>query len=87
MKMIVATNLDKEACSFIKKRLQHRCFVMNIAKLSKTTVFKNSCERLLLWSISCRIRITQDRHNFQYLYVSIQDYELLIEICQDRIIM
>ena len=87
MKMIVAANLDKEASSFIKKRLQHRCFVMNIAKLSKTTVLKNSCERLLLWSFSCRIRITQDRNNFQYLYVSIQDYELLIEICQGRIII
>ena len=71
--MIVATNLDKEPCSFVKKRLQHRHFVMNIAKLSKTTVLKNKCERLLLWSISCRIRITEDRNNFQYLYVSIQD--------------
>ena len=73
MKMTVATNVDKEPYSFIKKRLQHRRFVMNIAKLSKTTVLKNNCERLLLWSISCRIRITEDRNNFQYLYVSIQD--------------
>ena len=34
--------------NFIKKRLQHRCFPMNIAKFLKTTILKNICERLLL---------------------------------------
>ena len=34
--------------SFIKERLQHRCFPENIAKFLKTPVLKNICERLLL---------------------------------------
>ena len=33
-------------CNFIKKRLQHRCFPVNIAKFLRTPVSKNICERL-----------------------------------------
>ena len=29
-----------QACMFIKKRLQHRCFPVNIAKLSRTPILK-----------------------------------------------
>ena len=36
------------ACNFIKKRLQRRCFTVNIAKVSRTSISKNICERLLL---------------------------------------
>ena len=32
----------------IKKRLQHRCFPINIAKFLRTSILKNICERLLL---------------------------------------
>ena len=39
---------DLQACNFIKKILQHRCFPVNIAKLLRTPVLKNICERLLL---------------------------------------
>ena len=41
-------NAGLQACSFIKKRLQHSCFLMNIAKFLRTPVLKNICERLLL---------------------------------------
>ena len=34
--------------NFIKKRLQHRCFPVNIVKFLKAPVFKNICERLPL---------------------------------------
>ena len=34
--------------NFIKKRLQHRCFPVNIAKFLRTPILKNICERLLL---------------------------------------
>ena len=34
--------------NFIKKRLQHRCFPVNIAKILKTPILKSICERLLL---------------------------------------
>ena len=34
-----------QACNFIKKRLQCRCFPGNIAKFLKTSVLKNACDR------------------------------------------
>ena len=37
-----------QVCSFIKKRLQHRCFPVNIANYLRTTILKNNCERMLL---------------------------------------
>ena len=36
------------ACNFIKNRLQHRCFSVNIAKFLRTSILKNICERLFL---------------------------------------
>ena len=35
-------------CNFTKRRLQHRCFPVNIAKCSRAPILKNICERLLL---------------------------------------
>ena len=37
-----------KACNFIKKRLQRRCFPVNIARFLRTPFLKNICERLLL---------------------------------------
>ena len=34
--------------NIIKKRLQHRCFTVNIAKFLGTSILKNICKRLLL---------------------------------------
>ena len=31
----------KTPCNFITKRLQHRCFPMNIAKFLRTCILKN----------------------------------------------
>ena len=36
-----------KACNFIKTRLLHRCFPMNIAKFLRLPILKNFCERLL----------------------------------------
>ena len=38
----------KHLCNFIKKRLQHSCFLDNTAKLLRTAILKNICEPLLL---------------------------------------
>ena len=38
-----------KACKLIKKRPQHRCFPVNIAKFLRTPVLRNSCKRLLLY--------------------------------------
>ena len=37
-----------QACYFIKKRLQNRCFPTNIVKFLRTPILKNIIERLLL---------------------------------------
>ena len=35
-----------KTCNFIKKRLQHRCFSVNILKFLRTPILKNICQRL-----------------------------------------
>ena len=55
--------------NFIQKRLQHRCFPVNLAKILRTPVLKNICERLVLdtsWVILC-INLSQmySLHSFQ----------------------
>ena len=37
-----------QACKFIKKKLQHRCFPVNIAKYLRTLILMNIYEWLLL---------------------------------------
>ena len=44
--------LKNFTCNFIKKRLQHRCFLMKLAKFLRTAIFKKICERLLLQDIT-----------------------------------
>ena len=41
-------NVAGKTCNFIKRRLQHRCFPMNIAKFLSTTSFIEHLWRLLL---------------------------------------
>ena len=36
------------ACNYIKKRVQHKCFPVSIAKYLRTPILKIICERLLL---------------------------------------
>ena len=43
-----------KACNFIKKKLQHRRFPVNIAKFSETPISKNICERLFVNPINVR---------------------------------
>ena len=57
-------SLFNKACSFIKKKLQHRCFPVNIAKFIRTPVLMNTCERLLL-SFQCSLLIPPE--NFKNL--------------------
>ena len=44
--------------NFIKKRLQHRCFPVNIEKFLKTSILKNICKWLLLLQSSYHRKIT-----------------------------
>ena len=36
------------AWNFLKKRFKHRCFPLNIAKILRTPILKNTPEQLLL---------------------------------------
>ena len=45
---LLKRNSNTGGCNFTKKRLQHRCFSVNIAKFLRTPILKNNCERLLL---------------------------------------
>ena len=54
----IVTKKHRDGVSFfskvvdlLKKRLQNRCFHMNIAKLLRKPILKNICERLLLCSL------------------------------------
>ena len=40
--------LKNFAYNFIKMRLQHRCFLVKVAKILRTSIFKKICERILL---------------------------------------
>ena len=37
-----------QTCNYIKKRLQHSCFPVNIKKFLRTPILKSICERLFL---------------------------------------
>ena len=41
-------SINLQACNFIKKRLQHRCFPLHVRKFLRTPILKNISERLLL---------------------------------------
>ena len=45
-----------KACNFIKKRLQHRCFPVNIAKFLRTSFFTEYLRWLLLHIVSIKLR-------------------------------
>ena len=45
-----------EARNFIQKRLQHRCFHVNIVKLLRTTLFIKHLQYLILNSIKKKLR-------------------------------
>ena len=45
----VGSSLEKVTCNFIKKRPQHRCFPLNIAKFLRLPILKNICGRLFVY--------------------------------------
>ena len=48
------------ACNFIKKRLQHSSFPVQLDKFLKTSLLKNICERLFLFIVGLQA------YNFHY---------------------
>ena len=46
--LLITLQACRKVCNFIKKRLQHSCFVVNIVIFLRTSTLKNFGERLLL---------------------------------------
>ena len=42
-----------QTCGFIKKRLQHRFFLVNFGKFIRTPILKKISERLHFWKVFC----------------------------------
>ena len=73
-----------EACNFIKKRLQHRCFAVNIAKFLRTPILKNICKWQLLhnkfqrlssvWQSSINLSFSE---SLSFLLAILISYELI----------
>ena len=57
-----------QLCNVIKKRIQHRCFPVNIAKFLRTPIFKNICKTLLL---SVSIGLQKPPHLCQLLWTDL----------------
>ena len=47
-----------KTCNFLKKRLQHRCFPVNIAKFLRTLILMKICEQLLLQFLLLTVNIS-----------------------------
>ena len=47
-RIIIGKMRKLQACNFIKKRLEHKCFPEKFAKYLRTPILKNICKRLLL---------------------------------------
>ena len=52
-----------EVCNFIKKRLQHRCFPVNIAKFSLTPFSQSFCEIPCFWWHFEAVHENEDPHD------------------------
>ena len=48
MKSLSDKVADLKACNIIKKRLEHKCFLVNIAKSLRASILKIICKWLLL---------------------------------------
>ena len=48
LESVFKKDADLQTCEFIKRRPQHRCFPVNIAKLLILPILRNICKRLLL---------------------------------------
>ena len=48
LKSLFNRGADLQACNFIKKRLQYRCFPVEFWKILRTPTLKNICKRLLM---------------------------------------
>ena len=62
-----------QACNFIKKRLQHRYFLVNIGKFIRRPTWKNISKQLHCWKVFCeslfQIRSELSKRNYWWIAV------------------
>ena len=72
-------------CSFIKKRLQHRCIPVKLAKFLKTSILKNICEQLPLKIGTLQKKLFTDIFrkimNFIIITITFEALKLLLSFC------
>ena len=64
-----------QACNFIKKRLEHSCFPVNIAKMLRTAILKNICQRLLQTIVTRNNSLEIQAVKLRFLLI----YEILLK--------
>ena len=74
-----------QACNLIKKRLQHRCFPVKLAKFLRKSILKNICERLLLKIITLRKktihRFLSHNYDFHNNTITFEALKFLLSFC------
>ena len=61
-----------------RKRLQHRCFPVNIANFLATSILKNICGQLLLFSVFISLTYRAGVHCFEHSHRKRQIHEIII---------
>ena len=72
-----------KACDFIKKRLQHRCFSVNIARFIRKPILKNISEWLLLSRPFSRSELWElgDKYLKRWQYRGLNDLYNILTLC------
>ena len=73
------SKMKLQACNFFKKRLRHKFFPVNIAKILRTLILKNICERLLLTFLAHCHFVTIP--HFLYKWIILKKFKTSLEAC------
>ena len=57
----------RQASNVIKKRLEHRCFPVNIVKLIRTPILKNFYERIWIEQKKLQVTIPTNEHRINWI--------------------
>ena len=80
-----AVGLQLIVCTLIKKRLQYRCFPVNIAKFIEAVFFRNTSEQLVLYRghvlLCLLIKLCHEKISIIKSYLDISWF-LILDICR-----
>ena len=70
--------LKAQACNFITKKLQHRCFPEKLAEFLRIAILKNICEQLLLYLHY------NSHHHFHFHHFHYHQKQPFADVIQNR---